>query len=320
MDGRTSERVYNQDIKIRPHPRPPHPPRSPYNQDIKIRPHVLNVAAMAGYSTREVATLLGMSAAHVRTLVRAGFAAPEREQGELRFGFQDVVLLRTAKGLCDAKIAPRRVRRVLDKLRRELPHGRPLTAVSIAASGNKLVVRDGVAPYNPENGQVLFDFDVATLARKVAPLSARKIKAAHRSAEEKTAADWFSLGSELEISSPAEARDAYRRAIELDPRHVEAHVNLGRLLHEASELAAARSHYLVALEHAPENVVAIFNLGVVLEDEGELDGAATAYRRALTVDAQFADAHFNLARLYEHSDKQRALRHLAAYRKLTEHK
>lgn len=273
---------------------------------------------MGGYTTQQVATLLGLTAQTVRTLVRSGFAAPERQGSELRFGFQDVVLLRTAKGLCDAKIAPRRVRRVLEKLRRELPSGRPLTAVSIAASGNKIVVRDGAAPYNPENGQVLFDFNVASLARKVAPMAARVAKAAQKSAADKSASDWFALGSELEISAPDDARDAYRRAIELDPHHVEAHVNLGRLLHEASEFAAAQAHYLVALGHVPDHVVATFNLGVVLEDQGDLDGAESAYRRVLGHDPRFADAHFNLARLYEHRDKQRALRHLAAYRKLTE--
>jgi tetratricopeptide (TPR) repeat protein len=273
---------------------------------------------MKGYSAGEVARLIGLTPARVRSFVRSGFLEPERgARGEWVFSFQDVVLLRTAKGLIDARIAPARVKRVLAKLRDQLPSGRPLTGVSIGAEGNKVVVRDGSARWNPENGQALFDFDVAALARKVAPIVERQARAAHDDEHGQKAEDWFDLGAQLEVCAPVEARDAYRRAVELDPRHADAHVNLGRLLHEARELEAAEAHYRLALEARPADATAAFNLGVVSEDLGKSEQAIDAYRRAIDADDSYADAHYNLSGLYERAgDKTSALRHLKRYRKL----
>jgi tetratricopeptide (TPR) repeat protein len=278
---------------------------------------------MKGYSSREVARLLGLSVARVRSLVRAGFITPERDGKELVFSFQDLVLLRTAKGLMDAEIAPARVKRVLRKLKDGLPDGRPLTAVAIGAEGNKIVVRDEKALWNPEDGQGLFDFDVSELARKVAPIVERAAKKAKADETSRTAEDWFELGCNVEVSTPAEARDAYRRAIELDPGHTDAHVNLGRLLHEAGELDAAEAHYRLALDLTPTDGIAWFNLGLVLEARGQLDLAVAAYQRSIEQygagDAQAADAHYQVARVYEKLGQETsAVRHLKIYRKLTQ--
>src|SRR5437899_3444176 len=110
------------------------------------------MAPMGGYGAREVAKMLGLSLGQVRAYVRAGFLDPERgPRGELRFTFQDLILLRTAKELTAAKIAPRRVRRALKRLREQLPSGQPLTGVNIAAEGNRIVVHDGRAKWNPES-------------------------------------------------------------------------------------------------------------------------------------------------------------------------
>src|SRR2546430_6062200 len=43
---------------------------------------------------------------------------------------------------------------------------------------------------------------------------------------------WYDVACELEAASPDEARAAYQRAIELDPDHSDAHVNLGRMRSE----------------------------------------------------------------------------------------
>src|SRR5436305_1352586 len=77
------------------------------------------MAPMGGYGAREVAKMLGLSLGQVRAFVRAGFLDPERgPRRELRFSFQDLVLLRSAQGLVSARIAPRRVRRALQPRRR----------------------------------------------------------------------------------------------------------------------------------------------------------------------------------------------------------
>jgi tetratricopeptide (TPR) repeat protein len=279
-----------------------------------------DAVAVTGYSTREVAQLLGLTPHKVRGWVRAGFLEPARDaDGELRFSFQDLVLLRTAKGLQEAHIAPARVKRALQKLKQQLPSGRPLTAVAIGAEGNTIVVRDGRDRWDPEHGQQLFDFDVKELATQVAPLLERAAQKARAAEEGKSAADWFELGCTLEVGSPKEARDAYRRAIELDPHHADAHVNLGRLLQEAGERDAAEAHYRQAIDLAPEHAVAWFNLALLLEWSERLHLAVSAYERAIEHDPDAADAHYHAARVYEKLGQETAaLRHLKAYRRLTQ--
>jgi Flp pilus assembly protein TadD len=57
----------------------------------------------------------------------------------------------------------------------------------------------------------------------------------------------------------------------------------------------------------------------VLEDLGRLGDAEAGYLRTLKLDPRAADAHYNLARLYDRTgDTASAIRHLRAYRRLTE--
>ena len=275
---------------------------------------------MNGYTSSEVAKLLGLTVGRIRGLVRSGFLEPDRgPRGELRFSFQDVVLLRTAKELIAQRVTPRRVRTALRKLRAELPQGRPLSAVSIVAEGGRLVVRDGRAQWNPESGQQMFSFAVSEIAAKVAPLAERKAEAAREASPALRAEEWFELGCELEASSPDDARDAYRRAVELAPEHADALTNLGRLLHEAGELAAAEAHYRRALAGGSDDLTAMFNLGVVLDDLGRSEEAVAAYQRVIAADPDYADAHYNVARLYERMGRGvAAVRHLRIYRRLIE--
>lgn len=270
------------------------------------------------YSLREVSTMLGLTPAQIRAYAEKGFLEPEvGPDGEMRFGFHDLVLLRTAGELSAAHIPQRKVQRVLELLREQLPSGRSLTAVRITADGERVIVRDGEAVWNPESGQSLFDFSVADLAAKAEPFVLRAVQEA-RDQEGTTAEQWYELACELELSSIEQAKDAYERTLQLDPNHADAHVNLGRLLHEEGATAAAEQHYRAATEAAPEHDTAAFNLGVALEDLGRTDDAIQAYAAAIELDPDNADAHYNLAGIYERrGDKQAALRHLKMYRALT---
>ena len=262
--------------------------------------------------------MLGLSRAQIRTYAEKGFLEPERgPRGEMRFGFHDLVILRTAGELSAARIPQHKVLRALERLRDQLPSGRSLTAVRITADGERVVVRDGDAVWNPESGQALFDFSVADLAAQAAPFVQRDAGEA-RDEEGNSAEQWFELACELELSSADAARDAYERALALDPTHADAHVNLGRLLHEKGAAAAAEQHYRAAFEANREHDTAAFNLGVALEDLGRIDDAIQAYAAAIAIDPDNADAHYNLAGIYERrGDKQSALRHLKTYRILT---
>jgi tetratricopeptide (TPR) repeat protein len=271
------------------------------------------------YSLREVSAMLGLSPAQIRGYASKGFLEPERgPRGELRFGFHDLIILRTAGELTAARIPQRKVRHVLEKLREQLPEGSSLTSVRITADGERVIVRDGEAMWNPESGQSLFDFAVSEIAQKTKPFLMAAAREARERSDEMSADDWYDLACELEISSIDQARDAYERALRADPEHADAHVNLGRILHEEGAPAAAEQHYRAALEANPEHETAAFNLGVALEDLGKIDDAIRAYKDALAFDDENADAHYNLAGIYERrGEKQAALRHLKMYRSLT---
>jgi tetratricopeptide (TPR) repeat protein len=264
------------------------------------------------FSVRDVAAMLGITPAQIRSYASKGLLSPEVEPGgELRFGFRDLVVLRTASELIAADIPHRKVQRVLEKLREQLPAGRSLAGVRIATDGERIVVRDGTIVWNAESGQELFDFSVAEIVHQTVPiLEARK-------SDDLDAEGWYELACELEMSSVPEAKDAYARAIALNPNHADARVNLGRLLHEEGATAAAEQHYRAALAADPVHDTAAFNLGVALEDLGRVREAIEAYARALALDPDNADAHFNLAGLYEkRGEKASAVQHLKEYRKL----
>jgi tetratricopeptide (TPR) repeat protein len=128
---------------------------------------------------------------------------------------------------------------------------------------------------------------------------------------------YYRLGCEIEPRSPERAREAYGRAIALDPAHADASVNLGRLVHEAGDPTAAEAHYRAALAARPADATAAFNLAVALEDQGRHEEAAGAYRRAVAADPLCADAHYNLACLEERlGDRAAAIRHLLAFRRI----
>ncbi len=274
---------------------------------------------MREYTTREVSELLDLSAEKVRAFARAGFLKPRRTtQQHYRFSFQDIVLLRTAKELDESGVHPRKVWKALRSLKKELPDNRPLTAVRIAADGDGVVVKDRETSYLPESGQVTFDFSVSELAEQVAPMVLEKREAAIEHKEDLSAEDWFDLGLDLEtIGSLSEAKEAYQKSVELEPKYTDAHVNLGHLCHNNGDLEEAETHYKRAIASSPDNSVVFFNLGVLLEDLVKLEEAAAAYEHAVRLDPNNADAHYNLSHVYEREGKKAAaLRHLARYKAL----
>lgn len=272
---------------------------------------------MIGYTVREVARALGLSERQIRSYARSNLLEPGRgPRNEYRFSFKDIIVLRAARELLSARIHPRTVRRALQKLRDQLPDGRSLTELRIETEGSGIVVRDRDKVWEPQSGQMILGFEVSELASRTAPFARRMVEEEIES-DAAGPEEWYDLGHELEAVSPAEAKEAYLKAILLDPAHVEAHVNLGRLLHDEGEVEEAEQLYRQAVAADSEHPVAWYNLGVALEDRSRLTEAIQAYRKAVLFDPALASAHYNLSRLYEQrGSKAAAIRHLAEYRRL----
>jgi tetratricopeptide (TPR) repeat protein len=281
---------------------------------------------MSGYTAQDVARLLGLTPGRLRAYLRSGVLTPDRgARGELRFSFQDLSLLRTAEGLVRDRVPPRHVHSALRKLRASLPEARSLTGLQLGAVGNQVVARDGAARWQVDSGQVLFDFDggpglAGELLPALSELPARRAGEAPPGGDvvPPSLDELYELGCDLEETDPVHAEASYRQVLERAPHHADAHINVGRLLHERGDLAGAEEHYRAALEERPDDPTATFNLGVALEDGSRVAEALEAYERALALNAQNADAHYNAARLYEKGgDYGASLRHLRAYRDLT---
>jgi thioredoxin-like negative regulator of GroEL len=279
---------------------------------------LIHLKFMKSYTTRDVARLLGLSEAQVRSQARAGFLTPDRgPRNSFRFSFQDLVLLRTARELAGASVPARRIKGVLCKLARGLPSGHSLSELKLTADCQRVIVLEEGHAWNPESDQLQIDFAVTKLDGRIAPFARRLTCTAPSTPG--SAAQWFNRGVELEDEAPAAAGLAYARAVELDPAHADAHVNLGRLLQMDGRIEEAMAHYAAALRTGTNDPTAAFNLGTTLETLGRVAEAILAYHEAIALDREFADAHFNLARLYEHEGRRAAaVQHLREYERLSQ--
>ena len=170
---------------------------------------------------------------------RAGLLTPHRgPRGAYLFSFQDIALLRAARELLADELPSRRVREALEQLRDQLPPGRPLSAVQVSSLGDRILVRDSGFSWAPGTGQLEMDFSPVepSLLDSPPPLAPSTIGGGPPAAD-----DWYDRGVDMESTAPEDAKAAYRRALDVDPCHCEAHLNLGRLLHEDGELATARA-------------------------------------------------------------------------------
>ena len=272
-----------------------------------------SAADASTYPLKRVQELLGISRAAIDALIAAGFVAPTRgRRNELRFTFQDLMLMRMAHGLQDARVPTRKIIRALAQLRAALPASLPITGLRIGASGNEVAVQDRDGRWEVASGQLLIDFEVARDEGSITFLPASS------SGPVDDADACFARGQALESSDPRAAEAAYRTAVERAPAHADAWLNLGALLCDQQRFGEAIALLDRALVHCPEVALLHYNRAVALDDAGRSAEASNSYERSLALDPSLADAHYNLGRLRESlGDGRGALRHFAAYRRLS---
>jgi len=276
--------------------------------------------AMKHFSTRDAARVLETSEDKVRFYARAGLVEPHHDdEGRLVFDFQDLLLLRTTKGLLDSGVPARHMRRIWASLRRQLAPDMPLTSIRIYADGRRAVAWDGRAKWRPDSGQFVFEFDGSEMALRASlPEAAGTIEGASRPLPMATApapkevsgqsASVASSTSSL-MESPASPNRGEREL-------VDESLTASQWFHLACEIEASSPReavqaYHQALEFDPDFADAHVNLGRHYHETRDLEKAEAHYREAIRCAPGDATSHFNLGVLLE--DRERRADALTAY-------
>ena len=124
------------------------------------------------FSRQQVAKLTGLSSRQLAYWRKTGLINPQdvTPGGHARYSFTDLIALRTAKRLLDAKVSLQRVRKCLDSLTRFLPAAdRPLVELSLVVTGDVVLVFHGERAFDALTGQE-WVFPIAELAAEVEKL------------------------------------------------------------------------------------------------------------------------------------------------------
>jgi tetratricopeptide (TPR) repeat protein len=260
---------------------------------------------MQEYSLADLKRLFGLPPALIRKLSQAGFITPAGKKGS-KYTFQDLLVLRVAGALKAAKLSSPKIMAALEQIRSVLPSDR-FPAIALAASGKDVAVREGSREWEA-SGQYALPLRPNLAEGLVSDL--RRLPDVPVAA---LAHEHYQRGHMLEDTDVVAARAAYLAALSLQEDHLEARINLGRLMHLDGQLKEAELLYRQA---KTSSALLSFNLAILLEDLEREEEAVAAYRDALAQDPLLHDAHFNLSRLHEKANRPReALRHLLAYRR-----
>ena len=265
------------------------------------------------FSAREVAEILKLRRGRLASWERMGIVAPSARVGHRRaYTFADLLAARTTRRLVDAGVSLRAIRRAVESLRTTEPGmARPVTDARLGAEGHQLVARHDGARFDPVTGQRLLDFELSSLredvVRALRPQPSKRQRDAYAHYLE-------GLRLDEEETTRDRAEQAYRKAIDLDPRLATALTNLGNLRLVAGDRAEAESMYRRAIAADPSQAEAPYNLAYLLVERGVHHEAVPLFERALSLRPDFAEAHFNLAMaLTEIGRKEQARAHWQRY-------
>src|SRR5207253_3370868 len=122
-----------------------------------------------------------------------------------RFSFRDLIVLRTAQALVEARVPAKRITRSMRELRSRLPGAMPLSGLSIGAVAERVVVREGSRRWQADTGQYLLAFEGSPTDGSLSVLE--------RPAP--CVDDYIDRGCELhEAGKLVEAERAYREGLE----------------------------------------------------------------------------------------------------------
>ena len=271
------------------------------------------------FSGTEIARLLDVTPARLRTLDRAGVVSPTgRRKGRRAYTFSDLIALRTAQTLLSQRVRLRDVTRAVSALKRTLPKvTRPLQELRIVSDGQRVVVHTQDGAFEPLTGQMVLDFEVKSLRDDVV----RVLRPSAGRERARTAYELYLRASQLD-EDPAtmdEAERLYNEAIGLDPWLAIAYTNLGNIRFRRHDAEGAETLYRRALEIDARQPEAQYNLGYVMLERGEPESSIPRHRSGPQVQRRLLQPGHGLrtsrrnpegASLLEKLHLARAIRHL----------
>ncbi|MFB3917934.1 MAG: tetratricopeptide repeat protein [Terriglobales bacterium] len=261
---------------------------------------------MNRYQRADVLRILRITGQQLAQWQKAGLVAT----GDL-FSFFDLLQIKKVRDLRAKRVRPAAIRESLRAMQKQVAGmENPLLEASAFPAGSRVVFRHEGRSVEPTTGQFFMDFSPG---ERVVSTKVKSMRIAE------SAADFFARGIVLEEdpASYKEAIAAYRKVIELEPKHAAAHINLGTIYYNRHDFSQAERHYRMAIEADSRYALAYFDLGNVLDETGRINAAIDAYKTALTLAPTYADAHYNLALAYEKvMQPRKALLHWRAYLRL----
>ncbi len=86
----------------------------------------------------------------------------------------------------------------------------------------------------------------------------------------------------------------YKKALEINPRYVDARYNLGILLLQQGKDQEAMPYFIEVLRLKPDKGEAHNNLGIILSKQGKGQEAVGHFSEAIRINPNYGEAHFNL--------------------------
>ena len=123
-----------------------------------------------------------------------------------------------------------------------------------------------------------------------------------------TADDYFDLGVEYTaMNMLPEAAEQFRKALELDPKHVYSLISLANTVLQLGDMESAQKHCIMAMEIKPNDPMVHNAVGGVWMSNAispeHIAEAEARFKKAISLDSRFVPAHANLAKLYMATSK-----------------
>ena len=177
------------------------------------------------YPRADVLRILRVTARQLSGWEKAGLVEPAEA-----YSFFDLLQLKKLRDLRAKKVRSAVIRESLQAMQRQVSGMvNPLLEAGTFSTGTRVAFRHRGKAVEPMSGQFVMDFAPAN--NLVVSTKVRHFRTAE------SAGEWFARGITLE-EDPAtqlEAIAAYQKAIELEPHHAAAHINLGTLFYNRQD-------------------------------------------------------------------------------------